>query len=111
MVMAPGKHYVNSVKRLTINFRDENGDDVDPPAVLIKVMSPCGTLTTYTYGEDSEIAKSSVGDYYADIVPNEAGRWHFRWESSGDGTTYDLAEEGSFPVQVSRFYDDIPGYA
>jgi hypothetical protein len=103
MAFRPGKYYVNSPLRLTVNFQDDDGDDTDPTGVLIKVMSPSGVSTTYTLGRDSEVQYVNAGDYTADITPDEAGRWRFRWETTGTGTT--LAVEGDFLVQYSAFYD------
>lgn len=105
MALVPGKYYVGSVVRLTINYQNDAGTDVDPTTVAIRVMSPCGVQTTYTYGTDAEVGKSSVGDYYADITPDETGRWHYRWVSTGAGTT--LVEDGRFQVQGSPFDDDV----
>ena len=45
----------------------------------------------------------SAGHYSADIVPDESGRWHYRWETTGTGKAITL--EGSFLVQRSVFYD------
>ena len=110
MVMRPGKFYVNTLVRLEANFRNDEGTDVDPTTVVIRVMSPSRVETTYTYGTDAEMTKSSVGDYAADITPDESGRWHFRWQTTGTGTT--LAFEGDFLVQASQFYDEeTTGYA
>lgn len=103
MAMRPGKYYVNSPLRLTVNFQDDDGDDTDPTTVLIKVMSPSGVETSYTYLTDDEVQQVDAGDYTADITPDEAGRWRYRWETTGSGTT--LAEEGDFLVQYSAFYD------
>ena len=105
MAMIPGKHYVNSPVYIPVNFRDADSDDVDPTTVAIRVMSPSGTDTTYTYGTDAEVGKSSVGDYYADITPTESGRWHYRWQTTGTGVA--IAIEGTFLVQASAFYDGV----
>lgn len=109
MVMRPGRLYVNTLVRLEANFRNDEGTDVDPTTVAIRVLSPSKVETTYTYGTDAEVTKSSVGDYAADITPDESGRWHFRWQTTGSGTT--LAFEGDFIVQASPFYDDLTDYA
>jgi hypothetical protein len=103
MALAPGKYYVNTVMRLTSHFENDAGTDVDPSTVTFKLRSPSGVETSLVYGTDSDIGKSSVGDYYADFTPDEAGRWFYRWESTGTGTT--IATEGNFLIQYSPFYD------
>lgn len=102
-MLRPGKLYVNTTLRLTINFRNDDGDDVDPATVTFRLRSPCGVESTYVYGSDSEVTKSSVGDYAAEIVPDEAGRWFYRWQTTGSGTA--LATEGDFLIQDSQFFD------
>jgi hypothetical protein len=99
-MLAPGKHYVNSPIRLTVNLIDDAGNDTDPTTVLIKILDPFGISTTYTYGTGSEVTKQSVGDYAADITPDSSGRWRFRWETTGGV----IALEGDFLVQDSAFY-------
>ena len=105
MAFTPGKYYVNTVVRLTVNFEEDDGDDVDPTTVTFKTMSPSWVETSYVYGTDDEVQKASVGNYTADVTPDEAGRWRFRWETTGTGTT--IAVEGDFLVQYSAFYDDV----
>ena len=109
-MLTPGKYYINTVMRLTVNFQNDSAADVDPTTVTFKTMSPSGTETSYVYLTDSEIQKESVGDYYADITPDEAGRWFFRWVTTGTGTT--IAIEGDFLVQDSAFFqNDARGYS
>lgn len=108
-MLTPGRIYINTSLRLYVNLQDEDGVDVDPTTVLIKTKSPAGAETTYTYGDDDEVGKSSVGDYYVDLTPDEAGRWRYRWETTGTDTT--IAVEGDFLVQASAFYDDNSDYA
>lgn len=104
MAMTPGKNYVNSPLRLTINLQNAEGTDTDPTTLTLKLRSPTNVESSYVYLTDDEIQRTDAGDYTADITPDEAGRWHYRWETTGTGTT--IADEGDFLVQYSRFYDD-----
>lgn len=106
MAFRPGKHYVNSPVRLTINFQDDSGDDTDPSTVALTLMSPCGVQTTYVYLTDSELQQADAGDYMCDVIPDEPGRWQYRWYTTGTSTQ--IAEEGDFLVQYSAFYDTWP---
>lgn len=103
-MLAPGKHYVNSPIYIPVNFKDSSGNDVDPDTVTLRVLDPCGAETSYVYGTDSEITRDDAGDYTASITPDSEGRWNYRWQTTGTGTT--SAFEGNFLVQVSAFYDD-----
>lgn len=99
-MLSPGKHYVNSPIRLTVNLGDAAGNDIDPTTVVFKTIDPAGGEESYTYGTDSELTRINTGDYAADITPDSAGRWLFRWETTGGA----IALEGDFLVQDSVFY-------
>lgn len=103
-MLTPGRHHVNTTLRIAVNFQDDDGADVDPATITFKVQSPSGTTTSYVYGTDAEIIKQDTGDYHIDYVPDESGRWHYRWSSTGSGTS--IAMEGTFVVQGSVFFDD-----
>ena len=109
-MLEPGRTYINSEKRIRVRFTDEDGDAVNPTTVTIRTMDPTGAEETYVYGTDSEVQRESTGNYLADITPDSAGRWYYRWQTTGTGTT--TAMEGSFLVQDSIFYQDTDiGYA
>jgi hypothetical protein len=105
-MLSPGKNYYGSPMRVETCFEDSTGTLVDPDTVTFKTMSPSGTETSYVYLTDTEIGRSSSGIYYCDFTPNASGRWHYRWESTGDGLS--VAHEGSFVIQRSAFYEGQP---
>lgn len=107
-MLTPGKIWPGSQVDITVAFRDGNGDPMDPDSITFKLMSPERRETSYTYGIGETISKQSVGNYTARITPDKAGRWHFRWESTGEGTT--IASEGDILVQRSPFVDDPGAY-
>lgn len=102
-MLAPGKRYVNSPVALTANFQSAAGSDVDPTTVTLRTMSPSRVEETYVYGTDSELVRDNTGDYTGTITPDEAGRWHYRWQTTG--TNLVVADEGNFLVQSSEFFD------
>jgi hypothetical protein len=109
-MLAPGKYYINTEIRLTASFVDSAGDAVDPDTVTFKTYSPSGQIASYVFGTDSAVQKASTGNYTADITPDKAGRWFYRWETTGTGTV--LALEGNLIVQASPFFDCADtGYA
>ena len=108
MAITPGRIEINTTLQLKITFRDQDDVLTNPTTVKFKTRTPAGTETTYTYGTDAEVERESTGLYLASVVPDEAGRWFFRWETTGP--VYTTA--GNFIVQYSPFYDDIDvGYA
>ena len=58
------------------------GVATDPTTVTLKIKDPSGNVATYTYAL-AEIIKDSVGNYYKDIIIDEAGYWYYRWEGTG----------------------------
>ena len=103
-MLVTGRIYVDTTMRITVSFQDDDGNASDPDTVVFRTRSPCGTETAYTYLTDDAVARSSVGNFYADFVVNEPGRWFFRWETVGsDDATF--RHEGNFLVQDSPFYD------
>lgn len=72
---------------------------IDPDVVKMSFITPSGTVTTYVYGTDDEIVKSSTGNYYADISLTEKGTWYYRWFSTGTGQA---ATEERLEVETAR---------
>ena len=87
---------------ITSTFTDPAASDakVDPSVVAFKVKNPNGTQTTYTYGTDSEAAKTSTGIYTLTVNITMAGVWAWRSYSTG---SYQGAAQGSFEVEASEF--------
>lgn len=81
-------------------FRNLSGDLVDPTGVVFKLRTPAGTTTTYTYGTDVQLVKSTTGTYYADVTITESGPHWYRFAGTGAATA---AEEARFDVDLSRF--------
>ena len=99
-MLAPGKHYVNAPITLAVHLEDEAGNDYDPTTVTLKTLDPFGAMLSYVYGTDNEIGRVDSGNYTGDITPDSAGRWRYRWETTGGV----VVEEGDFLVQDSGFY-------
>jgi hypothetical protein len=83
--------------RLTAHFTNDEGADADPNVIRLKVKDPTGTVTEYVYPA-APVVKDDTGNYHADIVPNLAGDWYYRWESEG---VPQVAEDSQFMVSDS----------
>lgn len=86
--------------RLSASFTDAEGAAVDPTVITVRYADPTGAVTTLTYGVDVAVTYEAAGMYYVDFVPDRAGQWRYRWESSGAVTA---AAEGVFQVKRSSF--------
>jgi len=75
---------------------------VDPTDVYfqVKVPEPPGTITTYHYGVDPEVARLSVGTYTSTINITDDGIWYQRWYSTGTGMA---AAESRIDAKPSEF--------
>ena len=96
-------HYAaGNLIRVSAAFTNSGGSAVDPAAVLLKVRTPAGTVTTYTYGVDAGLVKASTGNYYYDVDASTRGEWTYRWYSTGSGQA---AAEGAFTIEASTFLE------
>lgn len=97
--MSINAYCIGALVRIDATFTDSDGVAAVPDTVTLKLRSPNGTITTYT---DAEISSNSPADggYYIDVEATAAGRYFYRWESTGDGQG---ASEGEFMVLDSRF--------
>lgn len=91
---------IGDVIKLSASFTDDEDVAIDSGQVRLKLKSPAGTTTTYTYGTDADLIKASTGNYYLEFAITAAGIWFYRWEGN---TTNLAAEEGSFFVRETSF--------
>lgn len=103
-MIRPGKIYPGTSLSLTATFTDDAGALDDPTTITFKTCDPNGTILSYVYGTDSELTRTSIGLYAAEISPDRAGRWHVRWETTGQVSAY----EDTFIVQDSPFVSNTP---
>lgn len=87
--------------KITAEFKTEAGDLFDPDAVIAKVQKPsdaAGTVTSYTYGIDAEVERTSTGLYFMWIATDEIGDWVYGWLSDDD---HDVANDGTFSIETN----------
>jgi len=73
---------LGSSVRASVEFRVV-GVATDPTTIAFRFRQPNGTETSYLYGVDAEIVRTSAGDYYVDVAYVAAGNWRFRWVGTG----------------------------
>lgn len=93
---------IGDVYRASVSFVDEDGVAADPSAITFRWRKPDGTRSSYVYGTDAELVKSSTGSYYVDLDLDQAGVWTYRFEGTGGDAK--AAEEDKFTVLESDFY-------
>ena len=77
--------------RCTGTFRTvATGAYVDPATVTFRTKDPSNDLSAHVYSIDVNVIKTAVGHYRYDLLLNEAGDWHLRWEATG---THEGAQE------------------
>lgn len=93
-------HDLGDQVRVSVVFTEvATGDAVDPSVVKCSVRDPDGTTTTYVYGTDDEVVKTSTGNYYMDVDADTYGTWYYRWFSTGTGKAGD---ESLFNVERAK---------
>lgn len=83
--MTINSYDVGDLIRCTGTFTNAAGTAVDPTTVTFKVEDASGDVTSYVYDTDPEVVRDGTGVYHVDVSIDEAGRWQFRWESTGTG--------------------------
>ena len=81
--MTTDVHDIGDLCRLITTFKDSAGTVTDPTGVTFSVKAPSGTVTTYVYGVDGQLGKTSTGVYYVDFTPAQSGRHIYRWVATG----------------------------
>jgi len=81
-------------------FTDASGNLVDPTVVKAATQNPAGTDTIYQYGTDAALVRDSAGAYHLDVSATSAGRWYYRFYSTGTGQA---SGESYFDVSISQF--------
>lgn len=79
-----------------------SGMATDPTTVQAKIRQPNGTITTYTYGTDPQLARDSAGVYHVIITTTAGGVWSYRFLTGATGPCV-AANEAEFFVQFSDF--------
>lgn len=97
-------YQTGDVARITGTFRNDSEAVADPSTLTFTFRAPDGTETTYTYGIDSELVKSSTGVYIVDLELSAAGRWAWKWQATGTAAGVDV---GAITV-TSASLDEAP---
>lgn len=95
------RYDIGDIALVTATFTDETGTFQDPDTLKLRVLSPAGE-NLYAYPADPLIEKIDTGRYFASFALDEAGRWVWRWEATGD---YASAQGGELDVQSDPFGD------
>lgn len=88
--------------RLTVTITSvATGQKVDPDNLTLTIRNlKTNVRQAYVYGTDAGLAKSEVGTYYFDVIPEASGYYAYRWSCTG--TIMDAVEDVYFiePSQV-----------
>ncbi len=71
--------------RVQAAFKDSTGAAIDPTTVTFEYQIGQAAVTTYTYGTDDEIVRSTAGTYYVDVSLTAVGWCNYCWASTGSG--------------------------
>jgi hypothetical protein len=91
------RYKINNSIRVYAEFTTD-GEPADPSAVTLKIITPAGVVTTYTYPAD--ITKESTGVYYKEIPSDQSGDWHYKWTGTG---AVPASDEDYYLIEHSKF--------
>lgn len=89
-------YHVGDRARCTGEIRTTEGVLIDPAAVYAVIRPPVGNLVTYHYGADAQLVRASLGVYYFDLDLTMAGKWFYKFYSTGSG----MAGSGDKEISV-----------
>lgn len=68
-------YWVNDQVVATTTFSTAAGTATNPTTVTYKVQGPTGTVTSYVYGTNNEVARTTTGVYTCTFTATSAGPW------------------------------------
>lgn len=80
-------YQIGSGATLACTFTNQAGAVADPGVVTFTLRQPDGTVTTYTYGIDSELTRTGVGIFTVDLVFTQSGRHRYRFAGSSSNAS------------------------
>ena len=84
--------------KVTGRFKSDAGALQDPTAVFFAFKNPAGTTTTYTYGTHAQLVKDSTGVYHVILDLDAAGKYTWKFYSTGTGKASAESEIISLPT-------------
>lgn len=73
---------VGASRRFSCTFK-VSGTLTNPTTTTAVVKDPAGTETSYVYGTDAEVVRSTTGTYHIDLTFTSAGTWSVLWLGTG----------------------------
>jgi hypothetical protein len=95
----PETYDVGDLVRLGAAFT-KSGVATDPTTLTLKIRTPGGVTTTYTYPTDAQLSRDGPGLYHLELALGASGTWVYRWAGTGAAQA---AEEGEVNVRASNF--------
>ena len=98
----PHEYDIGDIVRTTGKFSTATttSEYKDPTTVNYHLETPDGGVTSFDVSPPSTsatIIRASTGEFYVDVTTTSAGRYEFRWTSTG---TLTGSEESGFLVRV-----------
>lgn len=88
-------YLIGQAVTVSATFKNDSGVATDPTTVTLKVRTPDGLTTSYTYAA-AELARASAGAYSMAYATAQAGAHIYRFEGTG---VVVAAGEGTFAVR------------
>lgn len=76
-------YFTGQVLRISAEFRDNAGDLADPTTMSFGYRIEQGAAITFVYGDDVELVRDALGEYYIDITLTTAGTYAYQFTAGG----------------------------
>lgn len=70
--------------RIYATIKSISGVLIDPTTLNFTITEPTGSSFTYVYGVDSEVARESLGVFYAEYTVTLTGVYRYSWQALGN---------------------------
>lgn len=74
-------HTLGTPRRIDGTFKNIADALQDPTTVKLRVKTPAGVVTEYTY--PATVSKESTGKFYRDHLITAPGKWAYEWIGEG----------------------------
>jgi hypothetical protein len=94
-----GDVLVGNRVRLSAEFK-QDAELKDPTTVTFKVRDPNNRLFTFVFGTDPEVVRDGTGRFHFGLLLSTAGKYRYRWESTGPVTAANESTVTALASQV-----------
>jgi hypothetical protein len=94
------EYYPNTRARIDCQIKNLSNAYTDPTQLIFKIEEPDGVETSYTWGIDAALVRTSAGRFYVDWDSTKSGVHKYQWQANG---AIQASFGGSFNISEPNF--------